>query len=271
MNRPDYFDAFDDEGSAYWFGFFCADGCIFSSGKQAAITLAARDVEHLRRFASVFGRPVWETSVRDARTGETYERARCVLSSKHLCDALRAHQPYSSGKPLRAVREDVFNHFVRGYFDGDGHIGVVREIHWRVSFAGGAEFLSDLSARLRATLGLRQTKIRSDGAISRVTWGGVWQVRRIGEFMYRDATIFLERKCRLFCRVPDRRGSSRFVGVYRPSGRNRWVARIFADGKTRHIASCADESEAAKAYDAAARLYYGNAAMLNFPAPEAAS
>lgn len=69
----------------------------------------------------------------------------------------------------------------------------------------------------------------------------------------------------------DRAYSSRFKGVSRPKGCARWLAQI----RLRRIGYFATEEEAARAYDAAAVVEFGEFACLNFPsgvtlkAPEA--
>jgi hypothetical protein len=59
--------------------------------------------------------------------------------------------------------------------------------------------------------------------------------------------------------------SSRFIGVSLEKGRGKWLAYINYDGKRIHLGRFDSETEAAKAYDAAARKYHGEFARLNFP------
>jgi hypothetical protein len=60
-----------------------------------------------------------------------------------------------------------------------------------------------------------------------------------------------------------RRCSSRFKGVVRLKDSGRFVARIYADGKRLFLGRFGDERDAARAYDAAARQYYGEFALTN--------
>jgi len=68
-----------------------------------------------------------------------------------------------------------------------------------------------------------------------------------------------------FNRGPNSNNTSGFKGVCWVSSRGRWLARIKADGRTRHLGYHATAMSAAVAYDRAARLLHGEFAWLNFP------
>lgn len=61
------------------------------------------------------------------------------------------------------------------------------------------------------------------------------------------------------------RNTSGFRGVHRNPTRQRWVARIMHEGKSRTLGTFDDIVEAAKAYDQAAREWHGPTAFQNFP------
>jgi len=58
--------------------------------------------------------------------------------------------------------------------------------------------------------------------------------------------------------------SSKYKGVSRCKRTNKWRAVICVNGQDMHLGYFDDESEAAKAYDAAAKEYRGGFAVLNF-------
>jgi hypothetical protein len=60
-------------------------------------------------------------------------------------------------------------------------------------------------------------------------------------------------------------GSSKFKGVSRHTGKNKWGAQITSHGKTTFLGYFEDEIEAAKVYDEAAKKFHGEFAALNFP------
>ena len=59
--------------------------------------------------------------------------------------------------------------------------------------------------------------------------------------------------------------TSQFLGVSFRKDRGVWRANIFAEGKQKFLGTFKDEERAARAYDAAALLYHGDFARLNFP------
>lgn len=64
-----------------------------------------------------------------------------------------------------------------------------------------------------------------------------------------------------------RKYHSRFKGVSWNKDQKKWSARILFNHNKKFIGYFEDETEAAKAYDEAAKLYHKEFAVLNFPSP----
>jgi len=59
--------------------------------------------------------------------------------------------------------------------------------------------------------------------------------------------------------------SSKYKGVYWDKQMSSYRARITVEGKHEHLGLFKDEEAAARAYDAAATIYFGERSLLNFP------
>ena len=68
----------------------------------------------------------------------------------------------------------------------------------------------------------------------------------------------------LYASQPKGRGRSTYRGVSWNTSNNKWIAFIHEDGKQKHLGYFKVEKEAARAYDAAARLLLGDNATTNF-------
>lgn len=270
MQNTTYFDNIGGEGPAYWLGFFAADSASYANGKQVKVQLARTDRDQVQAIADVFGTWVRDRATKpDKRTGKVYEYSYTLLSSKHLWESLRAlglpqRTGDLTGDILDSIPPHLLRHFVRGYFDGDGHVSIVKGSP-RVILCGTRSFLERLEDTLRPLLGFREAAVWDKGTFARLQWSGITQIRRLGDWLYEDSTLFLTRKRDAFNQVPTHRGTSRYRGVYWSKQRCKWIARLHFGGKKHHLGCFIDEEQAARAYDAKAREVY-EWPVLNFPA-----
>jgi len=127
-----------DKNSAYWLGFLWADGSTdYQPDKSRYITrlmLASKDLEHLIKFRNYVAphRKIYER--------KSYKAYEVQISNPTLSKNLhhlgiitdRAYNAIS----LPKLEISLISHFIRGYFDGDGTIGLYDNIDKRCSTIG---------------------------------------------------------------------------------------------------------------------------------------
>lgn len=128
--NEDYFSLIDTEDKAYWLGFLYADGCICTrtqGGKirsmKLELGLKNSDKEHLEKLAENLEYENYKINYRDSTNS-----ARIVISSTKLCRDL-IDKGCVPKKSLilqfpNFLPSHLTDHFIRGYIDGDGYIGI---------------------------------------------------------------------------------------------------------------------------------------------------
>lgn len=196
------FDVIDTEERAYWLGFLLADGCV-TEEKCLELTLMEADESHIEKFRA-FLKTDAPIKRRIVILGEkSYSASRLIIYSKYLVASLISLGciPCKSLKlKFPKISENLINHFMRGYFDGDGTLHVRPDGQMSFSVIGTKEFLDGYEKRLRA-LGLNHTKRSFEGRAFTMRYSGNVAVGLIRNYLYKDATVFLERKYTNFHRV----------------------------------------------------------------------
>jgi intein-encoded DNA endonuclease-like protein len=194
-----YFDVIDTEDKAYWLGFIFADGYIRErkSGNSLDMKLSLNDKEHLELFKkSIDSTHVIMNMVNEVKyKGGVSKSKLChiaVYSSK-LVESIKK-QGVHSRKTFTIERPNInpelINHFIRGYFDGDGSFTFIEKKCSVSSFACASDnFRNFLIEEL------------SNNGINMKYYGGI-QVQTQNKFdnlkfynyIYKNATIYLKRK-----------------------------------------------------------------------------
>ena len=130
-----------------------------------------------------------------------YSGFEIVLSSKRLIDGLKK---YGCGerKSLTAnwpnlINTEMYRHFIRGLFDGDGGVWVNNQGSTRASIVGSLEMMSALSNMIAKEVGFKMN-VKPHGSIWRVAFCGNHRAKRFSKFIYQGAEYFLKRKKKVF-------------------------------------------------------------------------
>lgn len=191
------FDVIDTEEKAYWLGFLFADGNV-SKGKRNAIeiSLALKDINHLEKYNLFL-----KNTIAVKKDGF---RCRCAVVNKHMKHSLISLGcvPAKSLILKYPTLDSTLNsHFIRGYFDGDGYIGIIppnstkippKSEHVSISLLGTENMLSTI-LNLSNISKVLYTKKGINVAVKRFC-ATRKQAMKFLDFIYKDATVYLERK-----------------------------------------------------------------------------
>lgn len=206
--NDNFFETIDTEYKAYWLGFIYADGYITNTEDKIGISLGIKDIEHLNKFKQHIeaDNPIKiYTQTSAYRPGTEYCRLQ-VSSTKLKHDLIDkgvvVKKTFITQYPFDKVPQHLQHHFIRGYFDGDGSLTKWTNDKgntYQIKICGTKEFLEGLlkqigkqNARLYERFPERNTNNYY------ISIGGDKQVYDIMSYIYKDATIYLERKYERF-------------------------------------------------------------------------
>lgn len=204
-----YFNTIDTEDKAYFLGFIYADGYVVkmeSESSRVGITLAERDIEILEKF-NTYTDSSYPINRYESKSG--YSKGsfyvRLLITSETMFSDLVKHGVFENKtftlKSPTTVPKHLVRHFIRGYMDGDGSVYKTKGNYgydYHVSFVGTDDILiyihDNLYENNLINKDLKLEKRNLDDCISYIRYGGNIQVKTILDYLYKDATIFLDRK-----------------------------------------------------------------------------
>ena len=211
--KENYFDVIDTEDKAYWLGFLYADGYNFEKKHEVKLRLHIKDEEILIKFRNVLfpnkDRPLYYGESKNGKT----KWCELNISNKHISDSL-SEKGCVQAKTFKLsfpdfLKKDLYNHFIRGLFDGDGSICCstlkTGEHKTMFSIIGYRSFISQINEIISNSCGLNKNKLidykGKDERIATLAFTGCRQCIKIRDYLYKDATIYLQRKYLAFFKL----------------------------------------------------------------------
>ena len=203
-----YFNEIDSEKKAYFLGFIVADGC---NHKGLCIRIQTEDDYILQALLDDMNSTI---KIQRFKPEEKHHKptSRIRLQSNVIHKALikLGVVPRKSDKTyFPDIPEDLYSHFIRGYFDGDGCISIDKKSKQkRFQVTGHIVLIEKIQEILIKECNLSKTKIdislNKSGKNSYTThYVGNNQVDRISNYLYNKATIYLTRKFNKFYKDPN--------------------------------------------------------------------
>ena len=194
--NKEYFNNIDNEEKAYWLGFIAADGCIYKMSKTAyrlQINLSLIDINHLQKFNECIESD-YSITTKNINGSDT-----CTLkiACKQLTDGLMLHgitPKKSLTIKMPELENELYRHFIRGYFDGDGCITYNFDyLYPKIAFSivGGEPMLLSINDKMGQDLSIYTCNHSS--ALT-LTTARRDKIIAIYHYLYDDSTIYLDRK-----------------------------------------------------------------------------
>ena len=200
-----FFDAIDTQEKAYVLGLLYADGCNYEKKTTVSISLQEEDRELLEKVRKELKskKPLEFIDYSNKHDfGYTYKNQyRLLVFSKHMCEALRDKGVVPNKSLVLEFPDwldpDLYSHFIRGYFDGDGTVGKYNNCV-SASITSTNNFCERVKEICENVIGVK-AKIYDSSCHNGITkqlcvCGGKNLIKKFLDWMYTDANIYIERK-----------------------------------------------------------------------------
>jgi intein/homing endonuclease len=199
--NDDYFETIDTEDKAYFLGLLFADGNIYTARHRVQITLANEDAYILKAFANCIG-----------YTGKLYidreKYSKLILPSKKMCEDL-TKLGCTPNKSLTLqfpteVPNELVRHFIRGYFDGDGHISKDKKLinpYYHINITSTKEFIIVLKKILMDNdiiTGNLYKRYKDKEISAHTVHVKNKSAKNFVDYIYLNAKMFLTRKYKIY-------------------------------------------------------------------------
>ena len=211
VSNKDFFENIDTEEKAYFLGFIVADGSIgiYKNIKTFQIMLQSQDKYILEKLRTLLGYNIEKYDEKkdsiivtqgNLKYSKSKDEYALSISCSKIYDDLYSHgiyprKTFNTSIPS-GIPDNLFRHFVRGLFDGDGCITNNTGYNTkRIVFYGQNSLLEPLQNKLKEDIPtLNNVKIFHKETLSMLTYGSKKDVEAFYHYMYDNATVFLTRK-----------------------------------------------------------------------------
>lgn len=198
-----FFDTIDTPEKAYFLGLLYADGNNNEDRGVIALRLSECDKDILLKFNKAIqsNRPLQYIKTKETRRANVWG---AHVNSKHMSNSLKklgCSQRKSFSITIPDIHRDLMNHFIRGYYDGDGSMyigkGKVKN-NRQLTVTGATLFCKQLALFLKEELDINCSFYHRNAENKKhitLSISGRNQVGIMQEWLYRNADgLYIERK-----------------------------------------------------------------------------
>ena len=205
-----YFENIDSEEKAYWLGFIAADGCVYKNKQsyRLQINLKGSDIDHLKKFQKAI---CSDYKITEKKVGKAQSNTcQLKINSTKMCNDLIKNNIIERKSIIfepPILNKNLMSHFIRGYFDGDGWITSYKRkdsngYRNEVGIIGGKKALNYFIDFLPK--GFSKYEKYKDDKIIQISGTSIKTKSETYNYLYENATIFLDRKKNVFENIMSR-------------------------------------------------------------------
>lgn len=267
-----FFKQIDTEEKAYFLGLLAADGCNHQEKNQISLGLHPQDGYIVTKLSILLSNKDRTCYKPPRKAIYKYKNNKVLNSSGRVIFQLQnptlskdlGYLGIVSRKSLilefpndSQVPEGLINHFIRGYFDGDGCVsrrfnhGAAR---WTITILSSKMFCQKACDTIKSLLGLSNINTKpTNSKIYKIEFGGNRKVKVFLDWLYKDSTVRLERKYQKYLdliddlkRIDNRLNNtlSKYNNITYDKLRHKWVANIRVNKKTKNLGRFLTEEDA---------------------------
>lgn len=186
------FEVIDNEEKAYWLGFLFADGYNNTNKNDVRLCISNVDYCHLIKFTEFLNtnKPIRYNNKNSSSVVIENKKISKDLASKGMVKCKTFILEYPN------INRQLDKHFIRGFFDGDGCItyGKKFNILANISMVSTGIFLNEITKRIPINFSYTKRHKFKDDNILTISSGGICNLLKFYDYIYKDSTIYLKRK-----------------------------------------------------------------------------
>lgn len=196
--KHDYFERIESEEQAYLLGFLIADGNVYQKNQTYAVRLSVhtKDIYILELLKKELH------SDNQITQASRRPHSSFAICSEHLGKDLMSHGVIprkTTYETFPEINTNLHRHLIRGLFDGDGWVSTFTRTGKKnksigLGFCGTEQLLTGIAESLTKHCGVISNKIVKKENLCYLLWGDKSDVYSIYQYLYKDATCFLNRK-----------------------------------------------------------------------------